>query len=282
MITDTQNFKENKLIEEYFKNKDYKTLINIATKSQSNNSHELNKSILERLYKEKYKDAYYHLALIYIFTENNIEKGVHILEEASEFNCLDSLKFLGNLYFTGIDVEENYKKAVFYYEKAALFNDKDSIENLSIIYLYDMESYQSSKSLDILNRGKNLNIKASILCLSEYYKKNGVDWDMDLSLKYREDCLDENNIEEVKNLALEYLKRSSSTNKYFNRMVELFEKASNHNDIDSINLLGYFYYKGRVVPEDLNKSLEYYNKALLLGDSTAQREINIVKNKMEK
>jgi TPR repeat protein len=94
-------------------------------------------------------------------------------------------------------------------------------------------------------------------------------------------CLDEDNFEEIKKLAFDYLKRSSSTDKYNKRMIELFEIASKNDDLDSLNLLGYFYLRGDIVTQDLNKSLEYYEKAQLLGDPSVKREISIIKNKLK-
>ena len=285
MMNNILNFRDDKTIEQLIRIKDYDNLFIIANKAfngdKLGNDVQLYKKILKKLYVEKYKKAYHPLGLYYLHGENNSKKGIQILEEASNLNCVESLNCLGNFYFTGYEVEENLEKAIGYFEKAALLNDSSAIESISGIYLYGNVPYSSSKSLDILNRGKNRNIKESILCLSEYYKKNGVDWDVNLSLKYREDCLDESNITEVRDLALEYLKRSSSTDKYNKRMLELFEIASKNDDLDSLNLLGYFYFRGDIVTQDLNKSIEYYEKAQSLGDPLVKREINIINKKLK-
>lgn len=286
MIDINPDFRDKNLINHYFKIKDYENLMYIATEAQIGddfgNDMKVCKKIIQWLYAEKFKDAYYLLALYYIYEENNIKEGLKILNEAISFNCIDSLKYLGDIYFAGTIVEEDHQKAIGYYEKAALLNDVQSISMVSFAYLNDIAPCTSLKSLNILNKGKKLNMKDSILCLAKYHETStSINFDFGLALKYKEMCLDEDNFVEVKKLAFDYLKRSSSTDKYYKRMIELFEIASKNDDLDSLNLLGYFYLRGDIVIQDLNKSLQYYEKAQSLGDPSVKREINIINKKLK-
>lgn len=283
MLIIDKNYKDDILIQHYLEKKDYENLFNIAIQLNLPFEEELQdfslyKRILEKLYEVNHLESYYFLALNYIYEEKDIEKGFKILEEASSYGCTNSLEYLGNSYLTGLNVEKDLEKSILYYEKASLLNDSSAIKTMSMMYLNGNTPCTSSKSLDILNRGKNLNIKESILCLLKYHKKtNNFNFHTDLIFKYKEHNLDENNIEEIKKIAFEYLKKTPYTNKYNKRLIELFEISAEKNDLESLNLLGYFYSKGELVLKDLNKALEYYEKASFLGDPWAKREINILK-----
>ena len=73
-------------------------------------------------------------------------------------------------------------------------------------------------------------------------------------------CLDEDNTEEVKDLALDYLRNTTSTVKYNNRMVELFKITSKNKDLDSANILAFF-----IVKEILLKKKYKSSKILLIN-----------------
>lgn len=174
MINIHSDFRDKNLINHYFKIKDYKNLMYIAIRAQIGDDLKVHKKIIQWLYAEQFEDAYYLLALYYINQDNNIKEGLKILNEAISFNCVNSLKYLGDIYFAGTIVKKNHQKAIAYYEKAALLNDEQAISILSFAYLNDITPCTSQKSLNILNKGKKLNIKDSILCIDKYHETRNI------------------------------------------------------------------------------------------------------------
>lgn len=285
MINIDANYKDKSLITHYFNTKDYENLFYIAMQLNINNKIEseeyVYKQILEELYNVSYLQAYNYLGHFY-FNQNNISLGLKILKEGASKECVSCLTYLGEIYFIGYSVEKNFDNAIEYYEKAALLNDHFSIKFISSFFLCDLYPYKGLKSLNIFNRGKKLNIRDSLLCLVKIYESQKSEtFDLGVVVSMKEKLLDEDNHEEVKELAFYYLKKIDNSNeRYTKRMIELFEISANNDDIDSLCILGYFYSKGNIVKRDLQKSLVYYEKAFQLGDIFAQEEVLKIKNKL--
>ena len=161
-----------------------------------------------------------------------------------------AMNYLGFRYFTGEAVRKDIDSAIFWIRKAADMGDITAAANLGYLLADSPEiTHDIDEAAKWLTIASEAGVKEAQIRLGEIKED---EWRMlppDSAL----------------NLGLKFYSGNAHI-----LGVKLLEKAANQNNAKALALLGDAYSKGRGLPYDYQKSIEYFYRAAILGDPSAQ------------
>lgn len=179
----------------------------------------------------------------------------------------EAINELAYRYFNGIGIEKNQKKAYELWCDSASFGNIDARYNVALCYLFGEGTLKNEeKALKIFeNLEENNNHIKSILYLGEiYYFGLGQNIDYQKSMHYYNKVLkmDSNNLRAKFCIAYAYCS-GKGVERNFEIAYKMFKDLVEKNNYEeAFFYLGEFYYLGRVVQQDYQKALLYFNKSL--------------------
>lgn len=185
--------------------------------------------------------AYYMLGYCYSIGLNvrkNIKKGISYLEKASELGSSTADYQLGVIYYAGQDVTKDTGKAFNYYLKSA--ERGNAVAQSQVGYMY----------------GRGIGIEIDKKASFEWNKKAALQDNPRGMISYACDLIDGKLIEKDVDLGIAYLLRAA--------------EIGNKKEIASAYYTLEVMYKiGESVEKDIDKSLEYHQKRVDLGEEYA-------------
>jgi TPR repeat protein len=169
----------------------------------------------------------------------DFKQAKQILEAAANEESPEAFFWLARMYESGMGVFKSPSKAAEYYLKGAKLGDNDCKYNIGLCYRYGYGTNESiTFALVYLKQASENGINGATAELGNIYLEK---------MEYK--------------LALEY-----STKAYNN----------DPENTRALNDLGYIYYKGRGVKQDKARGLDFYRKAVALGDEEAKEFLKTI------
>ena len=230
-------------------------------------SKDIHKSIFyfDKAAKQDYLESIFYLGYIYFKIIKNIEKATDYFEKASQKNHAYSKYYLGLIYYKGIDVKPDNQKAFDYFSQAAVLKVREAQYYLGIIYT-NQQNYVLSKHYFKLSANQDYN-KAQFVLGKMYLEGiNGVEKDIKTALKYLE--LSSKNNNKKANFYLGCLYYTDINYKDIKKSISNFKEASTFNNFYAKNNLGVIYKNGfeDKIKSDLGKAIQYFNEAIQKND----------------
>ena len=213
----------------------------------------------------------YAVAFIYYYgagVEQDLDKALEWMYKGVEAGSPDAVEMLAYLYELGDGVPQDYAKAAEYYQQAVDMDNMYAMYNLGLLYIYgEGVEEDPEKGKELIIRSAQAGNESAI----EYVKENYPD-EPGITENAEEQQYDEEDFRFYMEQAeagdaygmysvgyLYYL--GQGTDWDMDKALEWFEKAGEAGSGDGFGMIGYLYDVGDGVPEDLAKAAEYYRKA---------------------
>lgn len=252
---------------------DEEALLQLARFFLSKNDFSMAISFLEKLnevddgtYMSKIAQIYTRIGVEYMYGDEiymNFEKGLEYLITAAELGDSEAQSELGSRYLDGDNVQQNYEKAFFYLERAAKQKDSSAVMELARCY---ENGYGVEKNIK-----KAIKLYCEILNIEIEYPER---YNFDEALHIIKDYKDLENIEDciTSPVVFYYLSqefigfdKKQNPEKYIH-----FLKKSAEMGYDKAQYeLGKMYETGLHVEKDIDKAIEWFEKAGEQGDDGA-------------
>jgi len=189
-------------------------------------------------------------------TELNYEKAFECYKKSADLGNSSAICNLGKMYYNGFGINKDIVMALALYEKSAGLGNGLAMILLGNHYYYVLNDYE--KAIKLYEKAiKSGNIKA-IKIINK--------------IKYQDDISKIKYITEIKDVLYQdayniFLGKGVKQN--YKRAFELYKKATEFNNIDAMNCLGYCYQKGFGTELNYEKAFECYKKSADLGNSSA-------------
>lgn len=189
-----------------------------------------------------------------------------LISMANEGNA-DAINELGIRYINGEDIEKDEKKAFELFNSASAKNCIKAKFNLAMCY-YNGNGIEQNEltSFNILKElAEKYNHAKSYYYLGEFYFFGGpVEIDYDKSFFYYNEALKVNPKYSKAKLCIAYAYYSGKgIEKNYEIAFNMFKELAEEDKlVDAYFYLGEFYYLGRIVQQDYQKAMKYFNEAL--------------------
>lgn len=213
----------------------------------------------------------YAVAFIYYYgagVEQDLDKALEWMYKGVEAGSPDAVEMLAYLYELGDGVPQDYAKAAEYYQQAVDMDNMYAMYNLGLLYIYgEGVEEDPEKGKELIIRSAQAGNEKAI----EYVKENYPD-----ETGITENAEEQQYDEEDFRLYMEQAEAGDAYGMYsvgylyylgqgtdwdMDKALEWFEKAGEAGSGDGFGMIGYLYDVGDGVPEDLAKAAEYYQKA---------------------
>ncbi|KAK8840100.1 hypothetical protein M9Y10_031037 [Tritrichomonas musculus] len=241
--------------------KDYKAMFYLADIYFSGKfpCQDFNKAFyyLSKAIEHNYAPAQYLLGQLYLnghAVNKDIEKAINYFKLAANQNDSSAQDILGEIYYDGVYTCRDVNQAMKYYALAANQNNKDSQYRLGYIYY---KNQKINEAIHYLTLASNQNhIYAQFVLGSIYAKLNN----MEKAIYYYSLAAAKNCSEALHNLGILYLE-SRKVKRNVTKGIELLTRAAKNDYQISQTYIGYFYYFGIYIPQDINKGIHYFLKS---------------------
>ena len=185
--------------------------------------------------------------------EKNPVKGITLLKKSAENGCVESIARLINIYDN-----PDY----------ALYLSKNELSTLII------------RNVDYLKQVATLDNATALLCLANIYKKGiGVERDPAMAIYLYQTAAEQGNTEAMNFMGMYLLNCHQDDSDATAKGWMYLEKAAKEGLPFALANIAMAYENGFYVKRDMNKALEYYEKASSLGNISAKKQAFIIRNK---
>lgn len=199
---------------------------------------------------------------------NNIDKGIEILDEVSKKGDYHASYQLAQMYNQGLMVKKDVNLASEYFDVAfRQLNEAETTNEtnyyLGLFYSFGLGTVSKDevKAFELFEKGANNNdINAIIMYARCLLIGAGCEADVNKAFTYLDKAKDSKNPIAYK-LYADCLLNGLGTEANGKEAVKYYEKAVETGDVESLFVLGTLYHEGRGVEVDEKKSFEYFEKA---------------------
>ncbi len=200
--------------------------------------------------------------------EKDPKKAVELYNKAISQGYTEAMNHLGFCYELGDGVEKNRTIALEWFKKSAELNDLDGMYQLAKYYEYGFDTCEidEKKAFELYEKLTNLGYENAIGSLACCYEFGTVIEKDELKAYnlYKKAC-DNGSIGAYYSLAMFY-KKGKVVKQDYKIAFELFnvviENSNNSYTSVSLEEIGKFYENGFYVNKDINKAIEFYQKAV--------------------
>ena len=202
--------------------------------------------------------------------KKDVNKARELLQKAVDAGSALALGALGVMYESGTGVEKNYAKALKYFQRAADKGDEQAMANLGRMYLsgkgVKKEKKDFDKAFEWLKKSVELGNVAAVNNLArmhyEGYSRSRFFLMTNLLLDVLTTRLDNR---DAWALLVTMFGVGNIDRKYFDRFINLINKAVDLYCPEAMAQLGFMYLLGDGVPQSHDKALTWVKKAQKLG-----------------
>ncbi|KAK8897482.1 hypothetical protein M9Y10_015436 [Tritrichomonas musculus] len=195
----------------------------------------------------------------------------------------DALDFLGNLYLHGRGVTKDYDKAIEYYKEAQKKQNADAIFTLGYLHYTGRGVKQDyGIALDYYKQSAALDYSYAYNGLGNIYSLGlGIEKDYVKALEYYKKAADLGNSNALLNLGNIYSNGDLNISVDNIKAKEFYERAVNLGNTKAMNSLGNLYFIGKGIEQDYEKALSYFRMAAKKGDLDSYNMIGYYYDKIE-
>ena len=236
--------------------------------------------------------------------EKNIKTAIGYFQIAANQGCIKSQRYLMEIYFSAIDMPQNIAKTLYYAEQLAMHNDAKAQFILGLIYYKETLYKNDQKAIYFFQKAAFNNYLPALGMLSifYYYGKAGLTQDFTYAFKWAQKAAFLNyppayymlfflyyhgqGTYEDKKTAYDYLKQALYYNLaytweafftlYLNKnfhdidFLKWCKMVAARNNANALYALGYIYYQGITVREDIELAVFFFQKAALQHHALAR------------
>ena len=215
--------------------------------------------------------------------EKNLQKSLDYCYIAAKGGKVEAQIALGDRYYYGDSVKQDFHIALHWYKEASNENSAYAYERLADMLL-DGQGVKkdNKKALEFYNKALELGDKDVYLALGKIYQNGlGVKRDKNKAIQYYLMGFKRHNPYAAYYYAELAVSGRINGIKDYQNAVPAYELAASADITDACKKAGECYLKGLGVAKDLEKALDYYLKASLLGDNESTIMVNIIKKQID-
>ena len=200
-------------------------------------------------------------------------EAMHWGLESAKRGYTTAMNNVGQLYEDGEGTKQDFVAAMAWYQRSADLDDADGMLYVGAMYYYGkgvskdlcLAKKWFQKSLDAGEKEALIPLGATC-----YYQK-----DYQTAIAFFRQALTEPSMQANAEYWLgKSYHEGAGVEKDIHQAIDLFTKSAEHGRSDSLLELGDLFAKGEDVPKDQDKAREWYQKALVVGNSEAQERLN--------
>ena len=203
------------------------------------------------------------------YAKKDYEKALELYEKAAALDNDDAMNSLGLMYRKGEGVSVNYNSAETWFKKSIALKNEYAVYNLA--YLYDVFLKNKIKAIEYYQKAADLGMADAMFHLGYLYYRGsgGVTKNCEIALNWFNMAIQKGHIKSMYYAGQIYLfpglycENKSYVN--LSKAVESFEMCAKASNIECITSLAFCYKE----LNDFNKSIQWYEKAVSLGDTEA-------------
>ncbi len=232
------------------------------------------------------KDAVAVLAQYYLYgigIARDVEYGIELLNKAISMGSADAVRELGLLYYKNdIGFPVNQYKAVELFEKGAQLGNEDCYGMLSECYMYGHgTAVDDAKCFHYTMLAAKAGIATGMINAAICYEDGvGTSQDPNAACYWYKEYLNYAPEDDFAMLRIALCLADPyerfgirATGDMLNEAFYYAGKAVEKGNVEAHLIIGWFYEKGEVVPQDFNMAYKYIQIAAEHGDETAKRRI---------
>lgn len=215
--------------------------------------------------------------------EKNLQKSLDYCYIAAKGGKMEAQVALGDRYYYGDSVKQDFHIALHWFKEASKEGSAYAYERLGDMLLDGQGIKKDThKALEYYNKALELGDKDVYLAIGKIYQNGlGVKRDKNKAFEYYYKGYKRHNPYAA--YAYAELAASGRINglKDYQNSTPAYELAATADITDACKKAGEAYLKGLGVAKDLEKALNYYLKASLLGDNESTIMVNIIKKQID-
>ncbi|MCQ2573379.1 MAG: hypothetical protein MJ182_05755 [Treponema sp.] len=202
--------------------------------------------------------------------EENIDKGLALVNEAAKKERIEAYFFLGRYY----DCQQDYAKAVEWYKKSAEQGFALGQNNLGLMYENGQGVPQDyAKAVDWYKKSAEQGFAISQNNLGDMYEYGkGVPQDYAKAVDWYKKSAEQGNASAQCNLGYMY-EYGKGVPQDYAKAVDWYKKSAEQGNARAQNHLGDMYEYGQGVPQDYVKAVEWYKKSAEQGNAYGQNHL---------
>lgn len=209
-------------------------------------------------------------------------RGIAMLKEAAHHGILESILALGHIYYTGDNIiERDITLALDFYSVAAKMGNITAMFVLGRHFcLANTENTNFAKGLSYLKQAANAGYVDAWLTLATIYETgaSGVDANKEMAIKSYEKAAELGSLDAMRVIGM-YLCNCRQDDIYeVRRGFSYIVRAAEGGNVRAIVNLARSYENGFCVERNLDKALEYYERAASLGDKSARKRAFVIRS----
>ncbi len=211
----------------------------------------------------------------------NVNEGIHLIEELAEQGFAKAQFKLGRYYELGEGVPKDIEKAISWYTNAAEQGDIKALYNLSMLWFNGQNVPQDyEKVVEWLTKAANQGLAQAQYFLGNLSNEGIVmPQDYGEAMKWFRKAADQGYASAQYGLGYLYATGRGVPRDY-GEAVKWFRKAANQGYASAQYSLGSHYAKGKGVPQDYGEAVKWFRKATEQGDGRAKSRLAKLEQRM--
>ena len=207
-------------------------------------------------------------------TEGDFDEALAMMKDASEWNIIYAMSFLGQFYCFN-EQYLNIEKAIEWYKKAISYCDVSAMVNLALVYLYNEDYQDIDKGLKYLDRAIEQNELRAMNEKGHFLLENSERNEINQAKILLEKACEMGDEYAPFRLGVGYQNAEFQETYEYKKAYEYYILAAERNNLHAIELLGRYCRMGLTGEANPEKTIEYFQRAIDMDSNYARVELAI-------
>ena len=218
--------------------------------------------------------------------EKDTVRGISLLTRAAENNDLEAIRTLASIYDAGCDVARDQNHAMELYRKAAEIGDTDAMSivgNHICKTAAEGDADELAKGISYLRKSVLAGNIDAVLGLAHAYEKGiGVEYNKEMAIELYERAAEKGSLYAMDVMGMYLCNCRQDDIDEVTRGFTYIKKAAEGNNPSALANLALSYETGFCVEQNIDKALEYYDKAASQGNMSAKKRAYVIRKRLKK